>query len=497
MAIQLDLQQRSQENQLVLEKQTFSINQIGVMVVDTWNYHWCMTAAERCGSFALRMNHALKALRSLGIQIFWGPTDVADQYVGTPQREKSVAIEPHPLPTPLDIQFPLLDCYGAGGCMCGPGIDCHVNYGWDKINPTLTIDRLDLIVEDTLEVYSWCKKLGINCLIFLGFHTNVCTTGKPVGIGPMMRVGIKSILARDMTDAISGYNPADGQHPDQNTQKIIQQLESLVPTIHLAKELRKLGKWNDDTPVDPVRITPWGTPDRPYQFEESTVVSLSAPLNQDCQIYYTLDGTLPDRKSFFYTNPLSICKTQTIRTIAYQGQQPVCLESRAKFVRLPPEPPLPNIYLSDLKPIRETVHGFNIYSSKRKPSYDQSYSQQPLKLRRKNYPKGIGVEAPSHLLYDIESKYDCLVGIAGLDERILEDELGRTRAMHPSVILKIYINGNLVTESPILRISQEPWRFEVEIPVDSQTISLVAVPSHDNSHDNFVNWVNVGFLVKQ
>ena len=107
------------------------------------------------------------------------------------------------------------------------------------------------------------------------------------------------------------------------------------------------------------------------------------------------------------------------------------------------------------------------------------------------------MEAPSHLLYDIESKYDCLVGIAGLDERILEDELGRTRAMHPSVILKIYINGNLATESPILRISQEPWRFEVEIPVDSQTISLIAVPSHDNSHDNFVNWVNVGFLVKQ
>ena len=141
----------------------------------------------------------------------------------------------------------------------------------------------------------------------------------------MMRVGIKSILARDMTDAISGYNPANGQHPDQNTQKIIQQLESLVPTIHLAKELRKLGKWNDDTPVDPVRITPWGTPDRPYQFEESTVVSLFAPLHQDCQIYYPLDGTPPDRKSFFYTNPLPIYKTQTIRTIAYQGQQPVCL----------------------------------------------------------------------------------------------------------------------------------------------------------------------------
>ena len=146
MTIQLDLQHRYQENQIVLEKQTFSIDQIGVMVVDTWNYHWCMTAAERCSSFALRMNHALATLRSLGIQIFWGPTDVADQYVGTPQREKSVAGEPHPLPTPLDIQFPLLDCYGAGGCMCGPGIDCHVNYGWDRINTNLTIVSASVIL---------------------------------------------------------------------------------------------------------------------------------------------------------------------------------------------------------------------------------------------------------------------------------------------------------------------------------------------------------------
>ena len=107
------------------------------------------------------------------------------------------------------------------------------------------------------------------------------------------------------------------------------------------------------------------------------------------------------------------------------------------------------------------------------------------------------MEAPSHLLYNIQSKYDCLVGIAGLDESMLENESGRARAMYPSVILKIYINGKSVNESPILRISQEPWRFEVKLLADSQAISLVAIPSHTNSYENFVNWVNAGFLVKQ
>ena len=106
------------------------------------------------------------------------------------------------------------------------------------------------------------------------------------------------------------------------------------------------------------------------------------------------------------------------------------------------------------------------------------------------------MEAPSHLLYCIQPTYDCLVGLAGLDESMLEDELGRARAMHPSVIFKIYINGELADESPTVRISQEPWRFEVKIPSGSRTISLVAVPGYTNSYENFVNWVDVGFLVK-
>ena len=69
---------------------------------------------------------------------------------------------------------------------------------------------------------------------------------------------------------------------------------------------------------------------------------------------------------------------------SYRDQQSVCLESSAGSVRLPPKPSTPNIHLSDLKPVQETVHGFYLYSSKRKPSYDQSYLQQPLKLRGEN-----------------------------------------------------------------------------------------------------------------
>lgn len=76
----------------------------------------------------------------------------------------------------------------------------------------------DLMPEGAQELYSACKSRGITHLIYFGFHTNVCTTGKPVGIRAMANAGLGCILARDMTDAIAGYDPATHHHPDTNTQ---------------------------------------------------------------------------------------------------------------------------------------------------------------------------------------------------------------------------------------------------------------------------------------
>ena len=494
--MELELQRRrTEDNTIVIKKEKIPADKIGIILVDTWNYHWCMTAAERCGSFVQRMNQALAGARRLGIQIFWGPTDVADQYVGTPQRERAVAINYSPLPEPLDFSFPPLDCYQSG-CMCGPGINCLVNYGWDAMNPNLMVEPNDLIVEGSQELYSWCKQLEVEYLIYLGFHTNMCTTGKPVGIGPMMRTGIKAILARDMTDAFSGYAPKTGQTPDRGTAEVVAKIEQVVPTISLADELKKVGLWQDDWIVDPVRITPWGKLTRPYQFEESVTITLSAPLNQDCEIRYTVDGSPPTGASLLYTQPFTLNETRVVRALAFKDGKQVCLEGNGYFARLHQKPPMPDIYLSDIEPIRATVFAFNMYSSKKKPSLDASYLHVPLKLRGVPYEKGLGVEAPSQLLYGLKPDYTCFVGLAGIDETMLEDENGRNRAMHPSVIFKVYIDGNLMAESPIMRISQEPWRFEVDIPSGSKKISLVVVPNSENTRENFANWVNAGFISK-
>ncbi|MEX0711639.1 MAG: NPCBM/NEW2 domain-containing protein [Pirellulales bacterium] len=494
--IELTLRSRDRATgQVSSDKLAIDPRQIGVVLVDTWNFHWCLTATQRCGSFAGRFNQALPAVRQLGMQVFWCPTDVADQYAGTPQRETAVAAAREPLPPSLDIPFAAIHCFESNRCMCGPGIKCLANYGWDGMAPALVMEAGDLMPEGTQELYSLAKQRGITHLIYLGFHTNVCTTGKPVGIRPMANAGLRCILARDMTDAISGYDPASRRHPDGNTDEVIAQIENDVPTIHLGDELKKLGLWPTHQLVDPVRITPWGTPQRPYLFEEPILVSLTAPLTEGAQIHYTLDGGSPTLQSPAYDAPLRIEETTQLRAAAFKAGRQVCLESIGSLVRLSPLPPPPDVQLSEIGTLRATSNGFHAFGSDKKPKNDRNYLGSELRLRGRTYTKGVGVHAPSQLLYECRPEYERFVARCGLDESLIADDLGRAAAMYPSVVFRVLIDGQPVAESPLMRFHHEPWRFDVPIPPGSRTISLVTTDGGNGSRHDVANWVDAGFVL--
>lgn len=468
--------------------------QVAVVMVDTWNFHWCTTATERCSSFAGRFNKALPELRKLGMSVFWCPTDVADQYVGTPQRETAVAMPQIPLPPSRNIEFAPIQCFESNQCMCGPGIKCTYNYGWDALASTLKIAPEDVMPEGTQQLFSVCQARGIRHLIYFGFHTNVCTTGKPVGIRAMANAGLNCILARDMTDAISGYDPASNHHPDATTEAVIATIERQVPTVHIVDELRKLGHWSEE-PIDPVRITPWGTKDRPYLFEEATLVSLTTPLTDDAQIFYTLDGSEPQTSSLRYAEPVKIQKSTTLRAVGFNaaGRQ-VGLESVGQFVKLPPRPPHPTIGLTDLKPVRATCSGYHAFGSKKQPTMNRAYRGGAIRFRDHELASGIGVEAPSQLVYEVKPEYRRFVGRIGVDETIQDDDMARAVAMYPSVVAEVWIDGGRVAQSPMLRYQFEPWRFDVEIPRGSRTISLVVTDGGNGNRWDFANWIHAGFV---
>ena len=166
---------------------------VGIIIIDPWNYHWCMTACQRVPAMAPRWNRSLQCARELGIQILWAPTEAASQYAGTPQRERAAAVSLVPVP-----QVRKLSCAftaARGGCMCGPGIPCEANYGLDGICSDLVIDAADLIVCGTAETYPICRQ----CAARVGLHQkNPPCPGRGRGSGDSSR----KIAPRDI--AIAG-----------------------------------------------------------------------------------------------------------------------------------------------------------------------------------------------------------------------------------------------------------------------------------------------------
>jgi nicotinamidase-related amidase len=184
---------------------------IGVVIIDMWNTNDCMTNAQRAAALVPRMNKVLEVARRLGMQIIWAPTDVVNYYAGTPQRERALALPSLALPHLTNFSCPFsVPTVRPEKCMCGPGIVCHIHYGWDKMDPNLVIGRSDWIVADPNELYSVYKHQGLTRLIYMGINTNLCVMNKPEGIAAMTTAGIKCILARDLTDAETSYDPDRG-----------------------------------------------------------------------------------------------------------------------------------------------------------------------------------------------------------------------------------------------------------------------------------------------
>jgi nicotinamidase-related amidase len=492
-AIELSLRTRDKEGRPVAQAEAVDPRKVAVIVIDPWNYHWCLTAAERVGALVPRLNRALECARRLGMTVVWAPTDVAGMYAGTPQRERALAVRPLPVPKVL----PELTCtFSVPGnhCMCGPGHPCTPNYGWDGMHPGIAVARDDLICCGTQETYSNLKERGITHVLYMGFHTNVCVFGKPEAIRYLHGAGLTCVLARDITDAITQYLPDQGFTPDYGTRRVIEDLERAgLPTVDMAQEMRKAKVWKDDWVVDPVRLAPWGTAQRPYVFEERTVVALTLPLTEGAEIRSTLDGSEPKADSALYTRPLKVERTTQLRALGFRGGKAVSLPAKATLVRLPPRPPMPDVAVGELKPVPRQYPHLDCFWL---PKVNRSYEGKPLQVRGRRYAAGLGMRAPANELYELKPEYERFVALAGVDDNRVSEDMGRSVAMHASLVFQVFVDGELAAESPVVRTGQEPWRFDVKLPRVARRINLVTADAGSRSPYDLGNWVNAGFVLR-
>jgi hypothetical protein len=497
----LTLQSRGDDGAPRTREARFDPRRVGVVVVDPWNFHWCKTATMRVDALIPRINRSLEGARALGMTVMLCPSDVVDNYVGWPQREMVLAMPLRAAPALHAIDCPAPP--DGGGCACGHD-RCVVNYGWDGMHPDLKIGADDLIPDTLEEVWTICQDRQLTHLIYVGVHTQVCLLGKPMGLRNLKSAGMECILARDLTDAHPGYAPERGFTPDAHTAEVVAHFERyLAPTISMADELAKIGLWDREAIVDPVRITPWGTAMRPHLFANDVTVTLSAPFQPKAELRFTTDGSEPTVTSTRYDGPFMLKESARIRAAGFVDGKRVCLDSDAEFDKLGALPPQPEVPLEEAELLRDVGHGHTYAGEirtaphRRPTQWDKTNEGHPIQFRKATYEHGFGVQAPSQLMCALRPEFDRFVALAGVDEHLLQTANGSNEAMHPSVVFKVFIDGREVATSPVMRVAFEPWRFDVKIPPGSRVISLTTTDAGNGNKEDLANWVDCGFMVKK
>jgi nicotinamidase-related amidase len=182
-----------------------------IIICDVWNTHSCESAAARVDEMAPYMNEVVKTAREKGVFIIHCPSDCMEYYKDTPQR-KLAQNAPYAKPPRVEfirnVENPDIEPMLPGtlmnmGCSCDKEIPCppgEYPWPWHKQNDAIEIFPGDAVTEDGQEVYNMLAERGIDDVIIMGVHTNICVLRRSFGIRAMTYNGINIMLCRDLTD---------------------------------------------------------------------------------------------------------------------------------------------------------------------------------------------------------------------------------------------------------------------------------------------------------
>jgi len=217
-----------------VDTKTVDAARSAIIICDMWDKHWSRGAAERVDAMAPRMDAVLRAARDRGIHIIHAPSDTLDFYADAPARQRMLAVpavEPPPDAEHADPPLPIDD--SDEGSDTG---ETETYHAWSRQHPALTIDgERDVISDQGREVYRYLQQHGVDQVVIMGVHTNMCVLRRTFAIKQMVRWGVHIALARDLTDTM--YNPARPPYVshDAGTQLVIGYIEKFwCPSIDSA-----------------------------------------------------------------------------------------------------------------------------------------------------------------------------------------------------------------------------------------------------------------------
>lgn len=183
--------------------------QVGLIVVDMWDQHWCPSATERVESLGIFINNTLNVARQLGVQIIHAPSECDAYYVNHPSRLWTLALPNVTMPTdpPRNVpDLPIVINDPNDGCDV-PGAYQHPV--WTKETDLITIHPEDALIEDTdngQTLWNLVVYRGLKHLIYVGVHENLCIMNRSFAIKETSGWGIEVAVTREATDTM--YEPS-------------------------------------------------------------------------------------------------------------------------------------------------------------------------------------------------------------------------------------------------------------------------------------------------
>jgi len=210
----LDLRARDPAGPVAL---SWEPGKTALVIVDMWDDHWCKGAAKRVGEMAPSVDAAVAWARSRGVLIVHAPSTCMKSYEGTPARTRAktapFAKAPIELSTserwgtawcwpdkPREPDLPIDD--SDMGCDCA--VKCTIREAWTRQIDSIRIDSGDAVTDNAQELWNVFRQRNIDHVLILGVHLNMCVLGRPFAIRQLVKLGLKVVLVRDLTDTM--YN---------------------------------------------------------------------------------------------------------------------------------------------------------------------------------------------------------------------------------------------------------------------------------------------------
>lgn len=189
------------------EVQEWNPKETAMIICDMWDRHWCKGATARVAEMAPVVNNVTSIAREKGVLIVHAPSDCMPYYENHPARKRARKYDRKKAPA-MNGTVPLATEEGAawpidqedGGCDCA--VECKQATVWKHQIESIRISDEDAISASGVELAGLFKARGIRNVILMGVHQNMCIIHRSFGMRSMVRLGLNTVLMRDLTDTM-------------------------------------------------------------------------------------------------------------------------------------------------------------------------------------------------------------------------------------------------------------------------------------------------------